>query len=96
MKQLPILVLKGCACVGASLYSLCVLSGFDGRAGSEVNTSHILPQSVLEAITLVEGGAGHGGAGARGRCKLGLLHSSVANTALSGMVSGPKLLEQKP
>ena len=43
MKQLPIPVLKACPCVGASLYSLCVLSGFGGRAGSEVSVGCFSP-----------------------------------------------------
>ena len=39
-ETLPILVLKVCASGGASLCSLCVLSGFDGRSGSETNKDH--------------------------------------------------------
>ena len=53
MKQFSILVLKGCPCVGASLDSLHVPSGFGGRAGSDMSTSHIFPQGVLAASTLV-------------------------------------------
>ena len=60
MKKLPIVVLKECLYVGASLYSLDVPSGFDGRAGFDVNTNHIFPQGVLTAITLVGGGLGNG------------------------------------
>lgn len=37
MKQLPILVLMSCPCVGASLCSLCESSGFGGTAGFEVS-----------------------------------------------------------
>ncbi|KAJ8781338.1 hypothetical protein J1605_011322 [Eschrichtius robustus] len=46
VKQLPIVVLKGQA-------SLCVPSAFGGRAGFGVETSHIFPQDVLVAISLV-------------------------------------------
>ena len=42
--------------MAASLYSLYVPSGFDGRAGFDVNISHIFPQGVLAAITLVGSG----------------------------------------
>lgn len=75
MKQLAIAVSKGCACVKASLSSLCVSSDFDGRAGSEVRISQVFPQVVLTALTLVEDGIGNGpGASARSRvrCKPGL------------------------
>ena len=65
-------VLKWCAYIGASLYSLHVPVGFGVRAGLQVNTSHIFPQSVLVAITLVGSGSGDEGARARDRCKLGL------------------------
>ena len=44
MQQLPILVLKGCPCVEASLHSLHVPSGFGERAGSEVIMGHIFPR----------------------------------------------------
>ena len=63
MNKLPVPVLKGCPCVGTCLCSLCVLSGFGGRAGSDVSTGHVFPQDVLAAITLVGGGAGDGGVG---------------------------------
>ena len=89
MKQLPILVLKGCACVGTSLYSLCVPSGFVGRAVSDMSMSHIFPQGVLAAITLVGGGAGDRRASARARCEPGLLYCSVANRTFLGVGSGP-------
>ena len=59
--------------MGASQYSLYVPSGFGGRAGFDVKTSHIFPHSVLAAITLVGGGAGDEGPRAIARCKLGSL-----------------------
>ena len=40
---------------------MCVLSGFGGRAGSELSVGHIFPQGVLAAITLVRGRAGDRG-----------------------------------
>ena len=68
--------------MGASLYRLCVPNAFGGRAGFDMNTSHIFPQGVLAAITLVRSGAGEGGARAGSRCELGLLLYSVAISAL--------------
>ena len=82
--------------MGASLCSLCVPSGFGGRARSEVSIGCAFPQGVLAAIMLVGGGAGYGGARARARCELGLLLYSVAITTLSVVGLGPKVLEQKP
>ena len=41
--------------MGASLYSVRVLNGFGRRAGFGMNTSHIFPQGVLAAVTLVGG-----------------------------------------
>ena len=69
---------------------------FNGRAGSDVSTSHILPHTVLAAITLVGVGAGDGGAKARPKCELWLLFCSVANSTLLGERVGPKLLQKKP
>lgn len=79
----------------------CVPSGFGGRAGYEMSISHVFPQVLLEAITLVGDGArGVGGgegrnARARGRCKPGLLLFSVASTAFPEMEIGSMLMEQK-
>ena len=47
-----------------------------------MNTSHAFPQGVLAVITLVEGRAGDGGAGARAKCEPGLLLCSLAVTTL--------------
>ena len=75
-------------CVGMSICSPYLPSGFGGRAGSDVSMSHIFPQGVLAAITLVGGGAGYGGAKARASCELGLLLCLVAITFLLGTVRG--------
>ena len=45
--------LKGCSYVGISLCRLCVPSVSDGGAGFDVDASHVFPQGVLAAITLV-------------------------------------------
>ena len=67
MNQLPILVLKACPCVEASLPSLGVPGGFGGTAGLEASVGPISPRDALRVITLVGGGAGDGGATARAR-----------------------------
>ena len=72
MKQLPFAVLKGCAYVSTSLYSLHVPSGFGGRDGPDMKTSHISPQGLLAAILLVVGGAVDGGAMGKTRYELRL------------------------
>lgn len=53
-------VLKGCPSVGASLYNVCVPSGFGGRVGFDMNTSHTFRQDVLVALNLVGDGAEEG------------------------------------
>ena len=50
----------------------------------------------LHTITLVESGAGDGGAKARARCEQELPLCSVAITTLPEVGSGFRLLEQKP
>ena len=82
---------EGCPWVSTPLYSLCVPSGFGGRAGSDVNTSYIFPQGVLEANTLVGGRAGDEVARGGARCELGFLLCPVAITTLFS--AGHKLLE---
>ena len=67
-----------------------------GRAGFDMNTSHILSQDLLPAITLVGYGAGEGGGRTRARGEVGLHLCSVAVTILLRVGSAPKLLGQKP
>ena len=84
MKQLPIPVSKECSCVGVSLCSLCVPSGFGGRAESwSEYGSHLSPGS---AGSYHLGGkkAGDGGARARARCEMSLLLCSVVITTHQG------------
>lgn len=61
MTLLPIPVLKGCLCIGESLDSLSVSSGFGGRAGAEVNRRYIFPEGVLTPTPLVGCGVGERG-----------------------------------
>lgn len=42
-------------CVRASLCSLCVPSGFDGRAGAEMRTGSVFSLGARAAFTLEEG-----------------------------------------
>ena len=83
MKQLLIVVLKGCSYVGASLCRLHVPSVLGGRAGFDVDASHVFPQGVLAAITLVGCVAGIGVARACSGYEEGVPLCSVAVTALS-------------
>ena len=71
-------------------------SGFGGRVVFDMNTSPVFPQDVLAAITLVRSGAENRRARARVGCEAGLSLCLVAVTALLGVGSGPKLLEQNP
>ena len=95
-ETVTIAVLKLCPYVSVSLFSLCVPSDFGRRAGFDMNTSHVFPQGVLAAVTLVGGRAGDGGAKARTRCEVRLPLCSVTITALLRVGLGPRLLGQKP
>ena len=53
MKQLPIVVLKECPCVGTKPYSLHVPSYFGGRSWIWCEHSHTFPQDVQSTIALV-------------------------------------------
>ena len=96
MKQLPIVVLKGCSYVGVSLCRLHLPSAFDGRTGFDMDTSHVLPQGVLNTITCVGGVACDGGTRVCSGFEAELPLCSVVLTTLSRAGSAPKLLEQKP
>lgn len=85
MKHSTTPAFKECHCVGASLCSLHVPTGFGGRAGSEVSVGHIFLWDFLVIITLVGGGADVGETRNRSRCENGLLFYSVAVGALSGV-----------
>lgn len=76
--------------------SLCIPSGFGGRAGSQLSVGCIIPLGVLASITLVKGRVGNGGAKARAKCELGLLLCSVAITILLVAESGPKCWGRNP
>ena len=68
---------------------------FSERAGSAVEPSSVLPQSVPVTIALVGGGGletGEAGAGSRGT--VGIALCSLAVTALLGVESDHKLLKQ--
>lgn len=78
--------LKRCSYMGVSLYNLHGTSGFDGRTGFDLNTSHIFPQGALRAIILLGDGVRTEGAGTRARYEPVLLPlCSVASTVLLGV-----------
>ena len=79
------MVLKGCSYVGASLCTPCVLSASGERSGFDVETSHVLPQGILAAITSIGGVAADGGARACAGCEVGLPLRTVAIVILSGV-----------
>ena len=58
--------------------------------------NHIFPWGVLEAITMLRGGGGNGGAIAGSRCETVFPLCSVAIVVPSWVGSSTKLLEQKP
>ena len=58
--------------MGTFLHRLHVPNAFGGRAGFDMDESHVFPQSVLAAITWVESGPGDGGATAGAGCGVGL------------------------
>ena len=68
--------------MGASLCRLHVPSAFGVRAEFDVDASHVFPQSVLAAITLVGGVADDWGARVCAGCKAGLPLCSVAVATL--------------
>ena len=80
MKLLPIPIFKGCLCTGESLDSLSVSSGFDERAGAEVNRRYIFPEGVLTATTLVGCGVGERGVKSGVWCATGLFLCSMADS----------------
>lgn len=53
VKKSPIPVLNTCPCVWVFLCSLCVPSGFGGKAGSEVGMGHVFLQGELVAMALL-------------------------------------------
>ena len=64
------------------------------RARFDVDSSHIFPQGVLSAITLVGGGPGDGWAGTGAECEPGLPPCLLTISTLLGVVSDLKLLGQ--
>ena len=61
-----------------------------------MSMSHIFPQGMLAAITLLGGGARDEGTRAGARCELRLLLCSVASTTLLGAELSPMLIQKKP
>ena len=88
--------LEGVLCVGESLYSLFVPSGFSGRGGSEVSMGSIFSWGVLAATDLVGGRDGAEGVRARAKFRQGLVVCSMAITTLLVVGSVYKGLEQDP
>ena len=83
MKYLPIPVLKGCSCVGASLCRLCVLWLLWQSWMRSEHGSH-LPLGCDAVIILLGGGTGDGGTEARTGCELGSSYSQWLPPSSSG------------
>ena len=86
MNSSPVVILKVCPYVGASLDSLCVLSPFGKRAGFDGNTCPFFPPGVPSATNLIQGGSGKGGARAGAGYQAGFLLCSVDLDILLEMV----------
>ena len=82
--------IKGMSSVGTSLCSLCVPTGFGGRAGSEVSTGYVFSRGTVATNALVGCRAGVGGSRARAKYESGLLLCSMAVMTLSEVRVGPK------
>ena len=95
MKLLPIVILKGCSYVEVPLCRLHVSDVFGGRAGFNMDASHVFSQGVLTGITLKGDGAGDRGTRAGAQCEAELSLRSLAITTLPWVQSYFKLLEQK-
>lgn len=96
MKQLPLAVLKeGCSDIGTSLYRLCVPSAFDETGGFDMDSSCVLLQGMLAAITLVRGKDADGTARAGAECEVGLPLCLMVISTLMEVLSDPTLLKQK-
>ena len=95
MKQLLAVSLKGFSYVDVSLYGLYLPMAFGGRAGFDVNASHVFLQGVSASTPLVGDLTHEGGARAYARCEVALPFCSLAICALSKLRS-PKLPERKP
>ena len=90
MKQLPALILKVCACVGASLWCLRVPSGFGGRAGSDISTGHVFSPGDWQLTHRSEGCGWNWRARARARCMLRLLLCPVPSPDCQGCGQGTR------
>ena len=88
--------LEGVSLCGSMIYSLRVPSGFGERAEFDVNTSHVFPQGVLAAITLVGCGAGDRGVRAKARCELRIPLCSVAVLLYLGWGQVPSCWSRSP
>ena len=80
--------------MGASLHRLHIPIAFGERAGFDVVTSHIFPQGVMAAFTLVESVAVMGQL-EPSQGEVGLPLCSVSVTTMSVARSTTKLLEHK-
>lgn len=56
----------------------------------------VFPQGVQEAIAVVGGGAGDGGAGAESGMRRGFLSAQWPSSSCQGFGSSPKILKWKP
>lgn len=89
-------VLKRCPHLRGSLRRMHMPNAFHGRSGFDVDASHVFPQDLLAAITLVGSGTYDEGPRACKECEAGLPLCLVAISTFSGVEVGsaPKLVKQ--
>ena len=88
--------LKDMSCVGASLCSLHVPSGFAGRPGSEVSTGCVILWGVLATTALVGCMAGVSGARVNSRCEPEPLLCLMFSTPCQEWRQGPRGWSRSP
>ena len=97
MKELPVVILKGCRYVEAPHYNLHLLNGFGETAEFDENKKFRISSGCAGSYFTLRGdGAGDEGTRDRAKCELRLSLSSVVIIDLEGVELRSRLLEKKP